>query len=102
MIDNDNNNRANASPMRVTSAWGVVFASTLGLMVTQGPVMTFSFGVFLPSFESEFGWNRGQISLALTLTILSAAVVMPLAGRLLDRVGARRFTLWALLISAFP
>ncbi len=82
--------------MRVSNAWGVVFASTLGLMVTQGPVMTFSFGVFLPSFESEFGWNRGQISLALTLTILSAAVVMPLAGRLLDTVGARRFALWAL------
>jgi MFS family permease len=84
--------------MRVTNAWGVVFASTLGLMVTQGPVMTFSFGVFLPSFESEFGWNRGQISLALTLTILSAAVVMPIAGRLLDSIGARRFTLWALVI----
>ena len=98
MIDNDNNNRANTQPMRVTNAWSVVFASTLGLMVTQGPVMTFSFGVFLPSFESEFGWNRGQISLALTLTILSAAVVMPLAGRLLDSVGARRFTLWAILI----
>ncbi len=98
MVDNDNNNRANTQPMRVTNAWSVVFASTLGLMVTQGPVMTFSFGVFLPSFESEFGWNRGQISLALTLTILSAAVVMPLAGRLLDGIGARRFALWALLI----
>ena len=82
----------------VSNAWGVVFASTLGLMVTQGPVMTFSFGVFLPSFESEFGWSRGQISLALTLTILSAAVVMPLAGRLVDTVGARRFALWAILL----
>ena len=98
MIDDDNNNRADAQPMRVTNAWGVVVASTFGLMVTQGPVMTFSFGVFLPSFENEFGWSRGQISLALTLTILSAAVVMPLAGRTLDRVGARRFTLWATLI----
>ena len=89
---------ADSSPVRVTNAWGVVFASSLGLMVTQGPVMTFSFGVFIPSFENEFGWSRGQISLALTLTILAAALVMPLAGRVLDVVGARRFALWAIFV----
>ena len=49
---------ADSRPVRVTNAWGVVFASTLGLMVTQGPVMTFSFGVFIPSFENDFGWSR--------------------------------------------
>ena len=84
--------------MRVSNGWWVVFASTLGLMVTQGPVMTFSFGVFLPSLENEFGWSRGQISFALTLTILAAALVMPLAGRVLDAVGARVFALWAIFI----
>jgi MFS family permease len=84
--------------MRLSNGWWVVFSSTLGLMVTQGPVMTFSFGVFLPSFENEFGWSRGQLSFALTLTILSAALVMPLAGRVLDRVGARPFAMWALLV----
>jgi MFS family permease len=85
----------------VPNGWWVVFASTLGLMVTQGPVMTFSFGIFLPSFQSEFGWSRGQISLALTLTILSAALVMPLAGRLLDRVGARVFAPRAIFLFGF-
>jgi MFS family permease len=63
--------------------------------------MTFSFGVFLPSFQNEFGWSRGQISLALTLTILSAALVMPLAGRILDRVGARVFAPRATLLFGF-
>ena len=67
-------------------------------MVTQGPVMTFSFGVFLSSFENEFGWSRGQISLALTLTILAAALTMPLAGRVLDAVGARVLALWAIAL----
>ena len=81
-----------------TNAWGIVLASTLGLIVTQGPVMTSAFGVFLPSLESEFGWSRGQISLGLTLTILAAALVMPFAGRLLDSVGARVFLLWSLPI----
>ena len=85
-------------PLRLSNGWWVVFSSTLGLMVTQGPVMTFSFGVFLPSLESEFGWSRGQISLALTLTILAAALVMPLAGRVLDAVGARVFALWAIFV----
>ena len=89
---------ADSSPVRVTNAWGVVFASTLGLMVTQGPVMTFSFGVFLPSSENDFGWSRGQISLALTLTIVAAALVMPLDGRVLDVVGARTFALWAIFV----
>ena len=83
---------------RLYNGWWVVFASTLGLMVTQGPVMTFSFGVFLSSFENEFGWSRGQISLALTLTILAAALTMPLAGRVLDAVGARVLALWAITL----
>jgi len=89
---------AAASGHRFFNGWWVVFASTLGLMVTQGPVMTFSFGVFLPSLEIEFGWSRGQISLALTRTILAAACAMPFAGRVLDVVGARVFTLWAIVI----
>jgi MFS family permease len=67
-------------------------------MVTEGPVMTFSFGVFLPSFENEFGWSRGQISLALTLTLLTAALMMPLAGRVMDAVGARVLALWAITL----
>ena len=83
---------------RFYNGWWVVFASTLGLMVTEGPVMTFSFGVFLPSFENEFGWSRGQISLALTLTMLTAAFTMPLAGRAIDVVGARLLALWAITL----
>ena len=80
------------------NGWWVVFASTLGLIVTEGPVMTFSFGVFLPSFENEFGWSRGQISFAFTLTFMTAAVMMPLAGRVMDVVGARLVALWAIAL----
>jgi len=84
-----------------SNGWWVVFASTLGLIVTEGPVMTFSFGVFLPSFENEFGWSRGQISFAFTLTLWTAAVMMPLAGRVMDVVGARLLALWAIALFGF-
>ena len=40
--------------------------------------------------SAEFGWERGDISLAITLTALSLSFAMPVAGRLVDRFGPKR------------
>ncbi len=39
--------------------WWLVFGSTLALIVGNGPVIVFTFGVFLKPVTDEFGWNRG-------------------------------------------
>ena len=44
--------------------------------------------VFLLPITTEFGWSRGLFSGAVSLGGIAAAVVSPLIGRTLDRVGA--------------
>lgn len=48
----------------------------------------FAFGVFIIPLEEEFGWTRTQINLALSLGVLTS-IVGPVAGRSMDRFGAR-------------
>jgi len=55
--------------------------------------MVFSFGVFLMALGREFHSARAAISLGLTLHNLGFALCAPLAGRLVDRFGARRVIL---------
>ena len=73
--------------------WWVVFGSTLALMVGNAPVLFFTFGVFLKPITSEFGWNRGTMSAALTAYVILGAMGTPFAGKLVDRWGVRRVTL---------
>ena len=53
------------------------------------------FGVYVKPLEAEFGWSRGAISGVAALSLLILAAVGPLAGRLADRWGPRRVTLFA-------
>jgi len=73
--------------------WYICAASFIGLMVCQSPAVFLSFGVFIKPLASAFGWERGPISLALSFSAISLALVSPLAGSLVDRFGARRVLL---------
>lgn len=48
----------------------------------------FAFGVFIIPLEEEFGWTRTQVNVALSLGVLTG-VFSPIAGRYMDRFGAR-------------
>jgi sugar phosphate permease len=83
---------------KVFYGWWVVLASGVGLAMHFGPIIVATFGVFLKPLSQEFGWNRAQISLAFSLATLVATVAVPLVGRLVDRFGARRVILPAVLL----
>lgn len=68
----------------------VVLASALGLAFGYSSVGIISFGVFVMPLSEEFGWGRGDMSLALTLMSVAIVFLSPLAGTLLDRYGVRR------------
>lgn len=70
--------------------WWVVFVAAVGLSMGYGPVVTFTFGVFLKLLNQEFGWSRGDISQAFSISLFVMSLVFPLVGRLVDRFGARR------------
>lgn len=57
-----------------------------------------SMGLVSGPLHEEFGWSLSQISGAVSLMMLSTAACMPIAGRLVDRWGARRVLLPSLII----
>jgi predicted MFS family arabinose efflux permease len=75
------------------SPWWVVLGATLGLTVANGPVVFFTFGLFLGPITSEFGWNRATFSSSLLVGHTLAALAYPFMGRAIDRYGIRRITL---------
>jgi MFS family permease len=77
--------------------WRIVAGSAIALLVGNGPVMQFTFGILLKPIETEFGISRGLASLILTLGLLATALALPLAGRIADRVEPRVFSLLSIL-----
>src|SRR5437868_3409960 len=80
--------------------WWVVFGCALAQVVGQGPMMQFTFGVFLKPVVAEFHSSRGAASLALTVGMATTALSVPFTGRLLDRIGVRRTVLASIVLFA--
>ena len=78
--------------------WWIVFASVIGLLVGNGPIMQFTFGVLLPPIAREFGWARGTVSSAIVVGLWMTGIATPLVGRLVDRHGIRRVALPAIAL----
>jgi predicted MFS family arabinose efflux permease len=73
--------------------WWVVFGSTLGLMVANGVVTFYSFGLFLKPVAADFGWDRATVAGAITISQAIGAVSTPFVGKIVDRWGVQRITL---------
>ena len=80
--------------------WWVVFGAVIGLLVGNGPVMQFTFGVFLKPISQDMGWDRGTISLALNAGLVLTGLATPIAGRMMDRYGIRSVALPAITVFA--
>jgi MFS family permease len=78
---------------RRLNPWLVVVGSTLALVVCNGPVGVFTFGVLFRPITEEFGWGRGTMSAAIGMASLMIAVGAPVGGMLVDRWGVRRVLL---------
>jgi len=78
--------------------WPIVVAAVSGVFVSFGSLLIFTFGIFLSQWTKEFGWSRGDASLAFTVAALTVAVCSPPMGRLMDRRGARFVILPCMLV----
>ena len=78
--------------------WWIVLVAAVGLSMSYGPIISFTFGVFFKPLSQEFGWNRAQVSLAFSLSLLVISVASPFVGRLVDRFGARRVIVPSVLL----
>ncbi|WP_330901646.1 MFS transporter [Sphingobium sp.] len=84
--------------------WQLPFVAMLG--IAGAATFGFSSGVFMEAMTSEFGWTRSQFSSAFAVQMIAGLFIMPVAGRLIDKVGPRRvaltgIVLYVLAFSAF-
>ena len=80
--------------------WWVVVGSTVGLIVGNGPIVFFTFGLFLGPVTREFGWDRATFSSSLLVGHGLAAAAYPFLGRAIDRYGIRRVSLTSIVLFA--
>jgi MFS family permease len=75
----------------------MVGAAMAGLSLAT--VAVYSLGLFMEPLSREFGWNRAQMSLGLSIVALFAVPLSPFAGALIDRWGSRRIGIPGVILS---
>ena len=70
--------------------WWVAVAAGIGLGLGYGPIIVYTFTIFLKPLLQHFHSSRGEVSFAFTLANVAVAISSPLAGRLADRFGGKR------------
>lgn len=72
------------------SRWRVLVGCFIGMGVATPAILLQPLGLFTKSVTGEFGWSRTQFSMVLSVAALCNALILPVAGYLVDRFGARR------------
>ncbi len=81
---------------RIYYGWIIV---GLGFVTLGFQVMArFSFAIFQVPFIEEFGWSRGLLGGAFSLSLLVYAIASPYVGSLLERKGPRAIMPWGCVI----
>ena len=58
------------------------------MVITSVPIFQAT-AVWAVALESQFGWSRTQLGLALSFTRVEGSITGPIAGYLVDRIGTR-------------
>ena len=70
--------------------WSVLLGCFIGMGLATPAILLQPMGLFLKSMTAEFGWTRTEFSLLISAAALANALIMPVAGTLVDRFGAPR------------
>ena len=79
-------------------AWGVAAVTFVALVGAAGFRATP--GVLIVPLQDEFGWDRGVISLAVSVNLLLFGLMAPFAAALMERFGIRTVVACALTVIA--
>ncbi|GAC1659171.1 MAG: MFS transporter [Candidatus Dormibacteraceae bacterium] len=89
---------ARALSGRIHYAWIVAGITFLTLLAAAGTRATP--GVLIVPLQTEFGWNRAEISLAVSINLVLFGAIGPFAAAFMARFGLRRIVLGALVTIA--
>lgn len=79
------------TPGATRRAWLIVIAGFIAFTVSAS--LMHAYTVFLLAFIAEFGWARGEASIAYSVGQLVGGIASPLVGSMVDRLGSRRMVL---------
>jgi sugar phosphate permease len=79
--------------------WVMAFLALIMLLVTNGMTTT-GIAAFDESLLKEFGWKRGEFKASGMITLLTAGLLAPFAGYLIDKIGTRVLMLFGSVLLA--
>lgn len=74
---------------RVHYAW-YILATAVAIATVNSGLTVYGFSTFYQPWEAEFGWTRGEISLAMFVSGIVTGLVSPWFGRWTDKYGAQK------------
>lgn len=80
--------------VRVRGPW--VVAGVTFLVLLASAAFRSSMGVMVVPFETDFGWSRSAISLAVSVNLVLYGITAPFAAALMERFGIRQVVVVAL------
>lgn len=78
--------------------WYQVGASVIGTGLSFVIIAVLCFSIFVKPLQDEFGWQRGEIAFALSITTFVQVIINPFLGILLDKWGVRRILIPSLIM----
>jgi len=73
--------------------WPIVLASLVGIMLCLSPLPYWALNVIGEELAKEFGWDRATITAGYLYMTAGVLVSAPIAGMLVDKIGARKVLL---------
>jgi MFS family permease len=86
--------------MEFKRGWRSLAASAIGNGSGLSGLAFYTFGIFVLPLVEEFGWTRGQVSIAGSFLIIGTAITAPIIGGIVDRFGTRRVSLISMVALA--
>ncbi|MDE0282942.1 MAG: MFS transporter [Gammaproteobacteria bacterium] len=85
-------------PARIFYGWWNVATGFVGMGSSYAMFTIFAFGVFVKPLADEFGWTRGELSFAITMTNFAVVLASPSLGFIIDRFGVRRVLILSVIM----
>ncbi|MGW1160242.1 MFS transporter [Streptomyces sp. NPDC002519] len=86
---------ARTKTSELLSGWRLLAASTIGIASGMIAIPFYTNALFFPSLKEDFGWSSASLSFVVLVYNLAWGVLLPYAGRIVDRFGARRPALFS-------
>lgn len=86
-------------PFNIFYGWWLVGLAVFTMTVIITPMFK-GLGFFFVGLERTFGWKRDKLSLPFTFARAEGALMGPIEGYMVDRLGARRTVIFGLLLLA--